>query len=136
MFDTFVAGQLAIGASVGLTYALVAIGFTLIYRVLSAVNFAHGEVYTLGAFATLVAVTTLKAPLLAAVPMVIVVGLLAGLGIERVAFRPFRRFTDEASLKSRAVREATLLSSLVVKPNWLFESRLTLSAKPWIPRPK
>lgn len=114
MFDSFVAGQLAIGASVGLTYALVAIGFTLIYRVLSAVNFAHGEVYTLGAFATLVAVTTLKAPLLAAVPLVIVVGLAAGLGIERVAFRPFRRFTDEASLKSRAVREATLLSSLAL----------------------
>lgn len=114
MFDSFVAGQLAIGASVGLTYALVAIGFTLIYRVLTAVNFAHGEVYTLGAFATLVAVTTLKAPVWAALPLVAVVGLVVGLGIERVAFRPFRRFTDEASLKSRAVREATLLSSLAL----------------------
>lgn len=114
MLDTFVLGQLLIGVSVGMTYAVVAIGFTLIYRVLQAVNFAHGEVYTLGAFATLVGATTLKLPLWSIVPLVILVGGVAGWGIERVAFRPFRKFTDEASLKSRAVREATLLSSLAV----------------------
>ena len=114
MLDTFVLGQLLIGVSVGMTYAVVAIGFTLIYRVLQAVNFAHGEVYTLGAFATLVGTTTLKLPLWAVVPLVILVGGLAGWGIERSAFRPFRKFTDEASLKSRAVREATLLSSLAL----------------------
>ena len=54
MFDAFLLGQLAIGLGVGLTYAVVAIGFTLIYRVLTAVNFAHGEVYTIGAFVTLI----------------------------------------------------------------------------------
>jgi branched-chain amino acid transport system permease protein len=114
MLDTFVLGQLAIGASVGMTYSIVAIGLTLIYRVLSAVNFAHGEVYTLGAFTTLIGATVLKVPLLAIVPLVLAVGALAGWGIERAAFRPFRKFTDEASLKSRAVREATLLSSFAL----------------------
>ena len=49
---------------------------------------------------------------LIAVPLA--AGALAGFGLERLAFRPFRRFRDEASLKSKAIREATLLSSLAV----------------------
>lgn len=114
MIDTFVLGQLAIGFSIGMTYAIVAIGLTLIYRVLLAVNFAHGEVYTLGAFATFIGATLLQLPLWAVVPTVVAVGAVAGVAIERVAFRPFRKFTDEASLKSRAVREATLLSSFAI----------------------
>ncbi len=114
MIDTFVLGQLAIGISVGMTYAIVAIGLTLIYRVLLAVNFAHGEAYTLGAFATLVAATSLQLPLWAIVPVVLLTGAAFGWIVERAAFRPFRKFTDEASLKSRAVREATLLSSFAV----------------------
>jgi branched-chain amino acid transport system permease protein len=114
MFDTFVVGQLAIGLSVGMTYAVVAIGFTLIYRVLTAVNFAHGEVYTIGAFTILIGAVTLEIPLWAIVPLVVLVGAMAGYGIELAGFRLFRRYTDEASLKSRAVREATLLSSLAL----------------------
>ncbi|MBW7925237.1 MAG: branched-chain amino acid ABC transporter permease [Burkholderiaceae bacterium] len=114
MIDSFVLGQLAIGLSVGMTYAIVAIGLTLIYRVLLAVNFAHGEVYTLGAFATFIGATLLHLPLWVIVPAVLVVGGVTGALIERIAFRPFRKFTDEASLKSRAVREATLLSSFAV----------------------
>ncbi|MCW5770066.1 MAG: branched-chain amino acid ABC transporter permease [Rhodospirillaceae bacterium] len=114
MIDSFVLGQLAIGVSVGMTYAVVAIGLTLIYRVLSAVNFAHGDVYTLGAFATLIGATALALPLWTIIPLVLVVGGLAGWATERLAFRPVRRFSDEASMKSRAVREATLLSSLAL----------------------
>ncbi len=97
-----------------MTYAVVAIGFTLIYRVLTAVNFAHGEVYTIGAFTILIGATTLNLPLWSIVPLVVLAGALTGYGIELAGFRLFRRFTDEASLKSRAVREATLLSSLAL----------------------
>ncbi len=114
MFDTFILGQIAIGFSVGLTYAVVAIGLTLIYRVLSAVNFAHGEVYTLGAFLVLIGVTTLGLPLWAVIPLVLMAGGGIGWGIERLAFRPMRRFSDEAAIKSRAVRESTLLSSMAL----------------------
>jgi branched-chain amino acid transport system permease protein len=42
------------------------------------------------------------------------VGALTGVGLERFAFKPFRRFSDEATLKSRAMREATLMSSLAL----------------------
>jgi branched-chain amino acid transport system permease protein len=97
-----------------MTYALVAIGFTLIFGVLNAVNFAHSEVYTLGAVAGLFLITASSPPLALVVVVVAGVGALAGLSLERLAFKPFRRFADEASLKSRAMRESTLMSSLAV----------------------
>ena len=106
--------QLVIGLSVGMIYALMAIGFTLIFGVLNVVNFAHGEVYTVGAFAGLIIITSFAPPLVAVLLLVLAVGALTGVGLERLAFRPFRRFTDEASVKSRAMREATLMSSLAL----------------------
>jgi len=112
--DIFFVQQLINGLALGLVYALIAIGFTLIFGVLNVVNFAHGEVFMLGAFAGLLILVTWAPPLVVVVLMVAVVGVLLGIGLERIAFRPFRRFTDEASLKSKALREATLLSSLAV----------------------
>jgi branched-chain amino acid transport system permease protein len=102
------------GTSAGLCYALVAIGFTLIFGVLNAVNFAHGEVYMLGAFAGLFIALAFAPPLLVVVLVVGAVGAALGVGLERLAFRPLRRARDEVSLKSRALREASLLSSLAV----------------------
>ena len=106
--------QLVNGLSIGLVYALMAIGFTLIFGVLNVVNFAHGEIYTVGAFIGLLVITWLAPPLWAVLLVVLAGGGLAGWLLERMAFRPFRRFRDEASLKSKAMREATLLSSLAV----------------------
>lgn len=108
------AQQVVNGLSIGLVYALMAIGFTLIFGVLNVVNFAHGEVYTIGAFVGLLAITALHPPLWAVFALVLASGGLAGWALERIAFRPFRRFRDEASIKSKAMREATLLSSLAV----------------------
>ena len=106
--------QVVNGLSIGLVYALMAIGFTLIFGVLNVVNFAHGEVYTVGAFAGLLVITALAPPLWLVLLLVLLSGGIAGWVLERIAFRPFRRFRDEASLKSKAMREATLLSSLAV----------------------
>lgn len=106
--------QMVNGLSVGMVYALMAIGFTLIFGVLNVVNFAHGEIFTIGGFAGLLIIMTLAPALPVVILIVLVVGALAGFGLERIAFKPFRRFQDEASLKSRAMRESTLLSSLAV----------------------
>ncbi len=114
MLDPYYLQQFTIGISLGMVYALMAIGFTLIFGVLNVVNFAHGEVYTIGAFAGIMAIAAFGPPFLVIVFIVLAVGALAGFGLERVAFRPFRRFSDEASLKSRAMREATLMSSLAM----------------------
>jgi branched-chain amino acid transport system permease protein len=114
MFDAFLVQQLANGLSLGLVYALMAIGFTLIFGVLNVVNFAHGEIYMLGAYAGLLFITSTAPPLFAVLLFVLAVGAALGFSLERMAFRPFRRFRDEASLKSKAIREATLLSSLAL----------------------
>lgn len=106
--------QLVNGLSIGLVYALMAIGFTLIFGVLNVVNFAHGEIYSLGAFLGLILITALAPPLWVVLVLVLLSGGVTGWLLERIAFRPFRRFQDEASLKSKAMREATLLSSLAV----------------------
>jgi branched-chain amino acid transport system permease protein len=106
--------QVVNGLSIGLVYALMAIGFTLIFGVLNVVNFAHGEVYSLGAFAGLLLITSLKPPLWLLLVLVLLSGGFTGFVLERIAFKPFRRFRDEATLKSKAMREATLLSSLAV----------------------
>lgn len=114
MIDPYYLQQLAIGLSQGVIYALMAIGFTLIFGVLNVVNFAHGEIYTIGAFAGLLFITAFAPPLLVVLLLVMAVGAALGFGLERIAFKPFRRFSDEASLKSRAMRESTLMSSLAV----------------------
>lgn len=114
MIDPYYLQQFTIGISLGMVYALMAIGFTLIFGVLNVVNFAHGEVYTIGAFAGIMAIAAFGPPFLVIVFIVLAVGALAGFSLERLAFRPFRRFSDEASLKSRAMREATLMSSLAM----------------------
>ncbi|WP_213991833.1 branched-chain amino acid ABC transporter permease [Sodalis sp. dw_96] len=114
MFDAFFFQQVVNGLSQGLVYALMAIGFTLIFGVLNVVNFAHGELYMLGAFAGLLVIQAFAPPLIAVLLLVVAVGLVSGVLLERIAFRPLRRFADEASLKSKAIREATLLSSLAI----------------------
>ena len=106
--------QLVIGLSLGMVYALVAIGFTLIFGVLNVVNFAHGEIYTIGAFAGLLLFVSFAPPLVVVLLVVLAIGALSGVGLERLAFKPFRRFNDEATLKSKAMREATLMSSLAL----------------------
>ncbi|WP_114377513.1 branched-chain amino acid ABC transporter permease [Elioraea thermophila] len=113
-FDIFFVQQLINGFSVGLVYALVAIGFTLIFGVLNVVNFAHGEIYMIGAYAGLLAIVFLAPPWVALILLVLAAGIAAGVALERAAFKPFRRFRDEASLKSKAMRESTLLSSLAI----------------------
>lgn len=114
VIDPYYLQQLVIGLSLGMTYALIAIGFTLIFGVLNVVNFAHSEIYTIGAFAGLVLITAFAPPLAIVLFIVLAVGAFAGFGLERLAFKPFRRFSDEASLKSRAMRESTLMSSLAM----------------------
>lgn len=81
--------QLVNGLTLGSLYALVAIGFSMIYGIVRLINFAHGDIVMVGAFATLglVAVGT---PWPVTILLVMLVGALAGVTVEAVAFRPMR----------------------------------------------
>jgi branched-chain amino acid transport system permease protein len=85
----YVVEQMINGLILGSMYALVAIGFTMIYSILRLINFAHGDVLMIGSFVTLGLITIgLPWPVLAVI--VLIAGALVGIAIERVAFRPIR----------------------------------------------
>ena len=86
--------QLLNGLFLGSIYALFAIGFTLVFGVLDRLNLAHSAVFTAGAFVGIELVTRGQLSIWLTLPLVLVVGALLGLIIERVAFRPLRNRHD------------------------------------------
>lgn len=91
---------LANGVVVGSSYALVAVGLTLIFGILGVVNFAHGEFYMLGAYAGLTAVTVFQVPFWLAVFAVIVACLLMGWAAEAILHRPLESGDATSSIIS------------------------------------
>ena len=93
--------QLVNGIIVGGVYALIALGYTLIYGVLQFLNLAHGELYMMGAFFGFFAMVAVGGPSAAVVPtwlMIIIMFLVAmgggaglGVAVERFAYRPLRK---------------------------------------------
>ena len=79
------------GLVLGGTYALLGIGLTLIFGLMNVVNFAHGEFYTLGAYATFAALTLADLNFFAALVLAIVCGLVVGAVTEFLLVRPLRR---------------------------------------------
>ncbi len=81
------------GLSTGAIYALIGIGFSIIFNATGIINFAQGEFVMLGGMLTLFFLEVLKLPLWAAIPCAVAVSALAGLLFERLAIRPLRQPT-------------------------------------------
>src|SRR4029077_8431629 len=100
--------QLINGISLGAIYALIAIGYTMVYGIIGMINFAHGDVYMIGAFMALIGFLVMGAvgitwiPFALALVLVIAVVFTAAYGwtIERIAYRPLRNSTRLAPLIS------------------------------------
>jgi branched-chain amino acid transport system permease protein len=90
MNSAYLLSQIANGLILGSMYALIAIGFSMIYGIVRLINFAHGDIFTIGAFATLASISVIQAPFPVVLAIVLVVGAAIGLLIERAAFRPMR----------------------------------------------
>ena len=90
--------QLINGLTVGSAYALIAIGYTMVYGIIGMINFAHGEIYMIGAYISLIVITGLATLGSAWLPLVLLVALICavivsssmGWAVERVAYRPVR----------------------------------------------
>ena len=90
--------QLLNGLTLGSTYALIAIGYTMVYGIIGMINFAHGEVYMIGSYITFIVLTGLamlgiesvSLLIFAAFAISIIVTSAYGFSIERVAYRPLR----------------------------------------------
>ncbi|MFN3076159.1 MAG: ABC transporter permease subunit [Alphaproteobacteria bacterium] len=90
--------QLVNGLTVGAIYALIAIGYTMVYGIIGMINFAHGEIYMIGAFVSVIAFLVMGGGGITLVPLALVAMLLTtilvtavyGWTVERIAYRPLR----------------------------------------------
>ncbi len=90
--------QLINGITLGMIYGLIAVGYTMVYGIIGMINFAHGDVFMIGAFLSLIAMLALSAIGITSVPLALALTLLLAAGIaalygwtiERVAYRPLR----------------------------------------------
>lgn len=83
--------QLVNGLTVGSTYSLIALGYTLIFGVLGIVNMAHGQIFIFGSLVGLILMTSMQMPLGVAFLASIVISALLGLVLEFAALRPLRK---------------------------------------------
>ena len=83
--------QLINGLSTGSIYALIALGYTMVYGIAKMINFAHGDIIMVGAYALYVAVLTLHVPVIPAVLITIAVCAVLGITVEKVAYKPLRK---------------------------------------------
>ena len=90
--------QLVNGLAVGSIYALIALGYTMVYGTIKLINFAHGDVYMMGAFIGYFAVMVLKLNVFLALLVAMVACAILGVVIERVAYKPLRKSTRVAAL--------------------------------------
>jgi branched-chain amino acid transport system permease protein len=86
------------GLSLGSIYALIALGYTMVYGIAKMLNFAHGDIIMAGAYSMIVFVMTLGLPPLVSVLLGVVFCVVLGVTIEIVAYRPLRRASPLAVL--------------------------------------
>ena len=112
--------QLINGLTLGAIYGLIAIGYTMVYGIIGMINFAHGDIYMIGAFNALIAFLVLGVfgitwvPLALVLVLVVAVAVTAAYGwtVERVAYRPLRGSTRLAPLIS-AIGMSIILQNYV-----------------------
>ena len=99
------------GISVGGQYALIAIGYTMVYGILRLINFAHGDIFMVAGLIMVYAVTAM--PIYAAIPLMIVLTVLLGFAVERVAYKPLRS-APRMSIMISAIGMSYLLQNLAL----------------------
>ena len=97
------------GISVGGQYALIAIGYTLVYGILRLINFAHGDVFMVAGLVMVYATTAM--PFYLALPLVLIATVVLGFLIERVAYKPLRS-APRMSLMISAIGVSYLIQNL------------------------
>lgn len=90
--------QLVNGISLGSIYALIALGYTMVYGIVKLINFAHGDVFMVGAFIGFYAITFMELSFFPALLLAMVACAIFGVLIERIAYKPLRNATRIAAL--------------------------------------
>ena len=101
------------GLSIGSVYALIAIGYNMVYGILELLNFAHGDVYAVGCFITL-ALIVAKQHLVVAILGGMATGFVLNLAVERFAYRPVR-FSGRVTPTISAVGIAYIMRNIIMR---------------------
>ena len=109
MFDKILPYLLS-GISVGGQYALIAVGYTMVYGILRLINFAHGDIFTAAGFFMVYIATAL--PVQIAIPLVVVLTVALGFTVERIAYKPLRE-APRMSVMISAIGVSYLLQNLM-----------------------
>ena len=112
-FFTSLINNLISGLSVGSIYALIALGYTMVYGIAKMLNFAHGDIIMVGAFAVIVSVSSLGLPSIIAILIAVAVCVVLGVVIEAIAYRPLRNASPLAVLIT-AIGVSYLLQNLAL----------------------
>lgn len=101
------------GVSLGSIYAVIALGYTMVYGIARMLNFAHGDIIMVGGYVAFIALTELGLPAMVSVLLAMLVCTLLGITIERLAYRPLRAAPSLAVLIT-AIGVSYLLQNLAL----------------------
>jgi len=101
------------GLSLGSIYALIALGYTMVYGIAKMLNFAHGDIIMIGAYTGIVAVASMGLPTVFAILLSILVCSLLGIIIERFAYKPLRQ-ASPLSVLITAIGVSYLLQNIAL----------------------
>jgi len=104
--------QVINGLSLGFVYALIAIGYTMVYGIIGLINFAHGDVFMVGAYFGFFAATNLHLGFIPTLLIAMGGAALTGVIVEKVAYKPLRK-SPKLSILITAIAMSVLLENLV-----------------------
>lgn len=102
------------GISLGSIYAIIALGYTMVYGIAKMLNFAHGDVIMVGAFVILAAITKAGLSPLVSVLLAIIVCTVLGVTIEMIAYRPLRKASSNLAVLITAIGVSYLLQNVAL----------------------
>ena len=102
------------GLSLGSVYAIIALGYTMVYGIAKMLNFAHGDIIMVGAYIALMSMTQAGLPPFAAVLAAVVGCTVLGVLIERIAYKPLRNASSSLAVLITAIGVSYLLQNLAL----------------------
>ena len=102
------------GISLGSVYAIIALGYTMVYGIAKMLNFAHGDVIMVGAYVVLMLLTKAGVPGILAIIIAMAVCTLLGITIEKVAYRPLRKASSPLAVLITAIGVSYLLQNVAL----------------------
>lgn len=102
------------GISLGSVYAIIALGYTMVYGIAKMLNFAHGDVIMVGGYVVLTIVSTMGMPPAVGIIAAVIVCTVLGVVIERVAYKPLRNAASSLAVLITAIGVSYLLQNIAL----------------------